>query len=967
MIPHSPFLRTSFALLAIALPSFAEPGPAPGPLSPADAAKSFQVADGLRVELVAAEPLVASPCAIAFDERGRLFVAENRGYPSMAEPPQGVIAMLEDTDGDGRMDKRTVFADGLTYPNGVMPWKGGLIVTCAPDVLFLKDNRGTGRADERRVLLTGFATTGSTQLRVNCPTLGPDGWIYFAAGMSAGSITSPEHPDRPAVKMSGDCRWNPVTGEIENVDGRCQYGMSFDDFGRRFICMNRIQVQHVVLPSAWLKRNPKLTFSDTVQNCPELIPNAFMRGNSGAARLFPISSNITTADSHVGTFTAACGVNVWRGGALPEMYNGCVFSCDPTGNLVHVDRLVPRGASFSAEPLMERREFLASKDDWCRPVFTTSGPDGALYVCDMYRRIIEHPDYLAEEIRKRTDFEGGRTMGRIWRVTGKDARWNPAEFPKLNPESPGWIDQAAEVVANRDGWARQTAIRLFAERRAAEAPKGLRKALAATKSAAGYAATCDLLALHGALDAGAIAQAAKHPSAGVRERAVLMPGDGETRKAIALGLAGDSDARVRFAAGLVLGDDSRPEAVKALAGIAAKDADDRWTRAAVLSGIGGREQDFLVAFLGRIEDVGAGAQELLRGVGRGFRDMEALKLALGAADGAPGLGRELCGPAVASLLLSLSESTGKHLAVTPTEQWLGPVLAEAARIASEAKRTPASRDVYVTLLGRMEWSVASEALLKLAKTEPDIALRAVAIRGLCGFPQSDAARVLLPPGAWPRYTPVQRETIIGALLGSGAHLAGVLEAIESGALPASGISNIRRGAFLKHKDAAIRDRAAKLFDAAEGDRKKAFEDAKVVLAMTPDAPHGRVVFRNLCAVCHRLDQEGHAVGPDLFDIRRQPKDNILFHLIVPDAEIAPAFASYVVETKDGRLLTGILASETPTSITLRGPLAQETSLLRSEIAKIEAAPGSLMPNGLETTMSKQDLADLLAYLKGEAR
>ncbi len=964
------FVRVSALLFAFTLPSIAEPAPAAGAMSPEDAAKSFQVADGLKVELVAAEPLTASPCAMAFDERGRLFVAENRGYPNTSEPPQGVVAMLEDTDADGRMDKRAVFADGLTFPNGVMPWKGGLIVTCAPDVFFLKDNDGDGRADEKRVLLTGFDATKSTQLRVNGPTLGPDGWIYFAAGLSGGEIKSPDHPERPAVKMTGDCRWNPETGEIENVDGRGQYALSFDDFGRRFICMNRIQVQHVVLSSSWLKRNPKLTFSETVQNCPELVPNAFMRSTAGAARLYPISANITTADSHAGTFTAACGVNVWRGGALPELYKSAVFSCDPTANLVHVDKLVPRGASFSVEPLLEKREFLASKDDWFRPVFTTSGPDGALYVCDMYRRIIEHPDYLAEEVRKRTDFEGGKTMGRIWRVTAKDARWEPEKFPRVRFGTSAWLDDAVAIVANENGWAQHMAFRLIAERHDKAAPAALKNALAGAKGPENYAALCDLLAMHGALDPKTRAAAAEHEDAGVRERALMAvsaaPDEKERRMAMAVNLASDADARVRFSSALVLGDNPNAEATDALAKIAAKDTEDRWLRAAVLSGIAGREQDFLVTFLNQIEAVGPGAQEVLRGVGRGFKDLDALKLALGASDGAKGLGRELCGPAMASLLLSFSEGTGKRLAASATEEWLGPVLAQAAQIATDQSRTASQREVYVNLLGRMDWAVASPALLKLATTESDEALRAVAIRALCSFGQPETAKVLLPAGAWPRYTPTQRETVIGALLAPGTHLAGMLDAIESGALPANAISAIRRGFFQKSKDAAIRERAAKLFAAAGGDRQKAFEDAKTVLTMTANAPHGRDIFRTACAVCHRLDQEGHAVGPDLFDMRRQTKENILFHIIVPDAEVAPAFTPYVVETKDGRVFSGILASETPTSVTLRGPLAQETGVLRSEIAKLEAAPGSLMPNGVEATISKQDLADLLAYLRGEA-
>ena len=260
----------------------------------------------------------------------------------------------------------------------------------------------------------------------------------------------PAAPDRPAVVLHRtDFRFRPDRDSWEAADGGSQFGLTFDDFGRRFICYNRVQVQHVVIASRTLRRNPYLAFSETVQDCPaDLVPEP-LKGHGAAARLFPISRNVTTADSHAGTFTAACGVTVFRGTGLPEAYRGGVFSCDPTGNLVHFDRLEPRGATFSARRAREGVEFLASRDNWFRPVFLAQGPDGALYVCDMYRKTIEHPDYLPDEVRKRTDFESGKTMGRIWRVIRDDARPEEMRRRRQTDLARKSVSQLCDVLRDR--------------------------------------------------------------------------------------------------------------------------------------------------------------------------------------------------------------------------------------------------------------------------------------------------------------------------------------------------------------------------------------------------------------------------------------------------------------------------------------------------------------------------------------
>lgn len=836
-------IRTVAILFAGALVA----APLPSPLSPADAQKAFEVVPGLRVELVAAEPLVASPCAIAFDSQGRLFVAENRGYPigpKEGEKPVGVIALLEDTDGDGRMDKRTVYADGLTFPNGVLPWGGGLIVTCAPDVLFLKDNDGDGVADERKVLLTGFATTGSTQLRVNAPTIGPDGLIYLAAGLSGGMVTCPSHPERPPLKMTSDIRFHPKTLEVELVDGKSQYGMSFDVFGNRFICMNRVPVQHVVFDSKWLKRNPRLAFSETVQDCNER--NAFngMNGGHDGVRLFPISSNITTADGHAGSFSAACGVKIWQGKSLltPECA-AAVFSCDPTGNLIHADRLTAKGATFTASPLYAGREFLASRDDWFRPVFLAKGPEGAMYIADMYRKTIEHPDYLPEEVRKHTDFETGKTMGRIWRVR--------------------------------------------AERRADD----LSTALAVLP---------------------------------------MTPDSGLQRI-------------------IKYGDDPSEGATQALARHAWDFSEDKWMRNGILSGIGGREPAFLQALLANTRadaKVGAGMAEVLAYLGGSLTKPSELEFAGAAPE------------ALRLALLSGYLTSRKPVGLPASFQSL---LDASPEVATNKSKTVEARSVAVKLMARLPWDRSGQALLSLALDDAQPDLAAAALKAVVAYPKEEVSASLL--AGWPRTTPARRDAVLGALLGVPFHVKGVLAAVEAKRLPASAFTGVRRRQVLAAKDPAVKALAERLLTVSA--RPEALALASQALALKPVPSEGRTVFNAVCASCHRLEREGYAVGPDLFDIRRQTKDNILFHIVNPDAEIAPAFTAYLAEAKDGRILSGILVGDTPTSITLRGPLGLEASLLRADLAKLEALPGSLMPTGLEAGLSKQQLADLLAYLKGE--
>lgn len=975
---------TAVALLCACSAPAADTQPLPSEQSLA----SIQVEPGLRLELIAAEPLTASPVAIAWDERGRLFVAENRGYPTgpgTNQPPAGVIAMLEDTNRDGRMDKRTEFATGLNYPNGLMPWRGGFFVTDAPDVWFLKDTNGDGKADLRKVVLTGFMTNSTTQLRVSHPTLGLDGWVYLTAGLTGGNVTSPEHPERPAVKFTkSDSRFHPDTFEFEVEPGQGQFGLAFDDFGRRFICSNRNPLQHVVLHPRHLKRNPHLAFSDTVQD---------VAPHGDAAKVWPLSEDHTTAafipslmsTPHAGTFTSACGISIYRGSALPPEMYGNAFICEPAQNLVQRQVIEPDGPTFKSHPATPGRDCLATRDTWFRPVFTANGPDGALYICDMYRKVIDHPQYLPEHIRGGMDFEAGKAMGRIYRLTAANSK---SEI--RNPKLAGASSKELVTALNADnGWTRDAAFRLLLEKKDKQAErllldvvKRLNQAKPGKANVAATVAAMRLLHLRDTFfNSDAMSHALAAKAAEAVEMAVQLFDEEKHHLKNLTGLESFPDARVRFLFSLAWGATDHPRKAGELAAVAIRDGANRWSRAAVLSSISGRELELLQA-LGAGHAAPSPPAELMHDLGRMLaarlpRDQFAkavdsgvsslgnadqfvrMAFVTGVANGARSRGLTRSGQPALMSLVAGDTPEARQAALRVTE-----LMQRARELAGNASLPVTERVAAIELLGHGDFAQSGAALQGLLNFQTPAEVQVAAVRALAQMPDDSVAAAFL--ARWRAYTPPVRDAVLNALLSQARFLPSLLEAVEKGVVQPWAIPANRRNSLLKHKDAAIRTRAEKAFaDSQGGDRMKVYEEHKDVLKLKGNGRNGHAVFTKACASCHRYNNEGAQVGPDLSGVRLQPADALLLHIIAPNAEIYPGFTAYEVETKDGRTLTGLLASETPTSITLRAAQGVEETILRANLASFSASNLSLMPQDLERTMTKQELADLLAFLKGE--
>jgi putative membrane-bound dehydrogenase-like protein len=913
------------------------------PTAASDAAGTFRLAKGFRIELVASEPHVSSPVDLAFDEDGRLWVVEMIDYPydeREGVPAEGRIRVLEDDDGDGRFERSFVFSDELRWPTGLCLWDGGVFVASAPDILYLKDTDGDHKADHKEIVFTGFRRNNVQALLSNL-RWGLDHWFTGSSGQDGGQVRSVRKPDQAALSVEGrHFRFRP-TGEIEAISGDGRYSNTSDDFGRRFCSATSSPVRHVVLEDRYLRRNPHLPVSATVHaasaegsagpvypaSAPEpwrvLGTAYFMSGRAES-----VIGSIERGGAVTGYFTGATGPLIYRGTALGEGCYGQYFIGECGMNLVHRRTLTPVGSTFRAERVEEESEFLASTDNWFRPVSLANGPDGALYICDMYRETIEHPWSIPPALKSHLDLRSGRDRGRIWRVTAEGAR--PYQKPRLGSASTVELVAALE---RSDAWWRETAARLLYQRQDKSAVGPLERLVADAKLPATRAAA--LWALEGlsALRPDVAEAALADASTDVREQAVRL-----ARVETLLGFD-DPDARVRMELAYRMGESDNSRATDVLARLA-KGA-DVWLRTAIITSSRKRA----VELLRRLAD---DEISYLLAVTIGARNDEAeiataARLAHGSATILRGLGNGL-------------KRANRTLASVPA---LAPVLDEAERDALDASKPVDRRIDAVRVLEYGSFAAAKRCLPRLADARVPAQVRLAALRSLVTFPDREVGSLLLD--LWPTLdAEARRESL--AWFRPADRQAVLLEAIEKQRVSPADIGADLRRALLANKSLA--ERAEKLVGSAgAGDRRGVVQAYRPALAKRGNPAAGREVYRKNCITCHRIGDEGHDVGPNLASIRTKSPEEILDQILDPNRLVEPQYFSYQIVTTDGRTFDGVLDAASETSVTLRRAEGATETVLRANIEKIFCSGVSLMPEGLEKTIDLAQIADLVAFLR----
>ena len=940
------------------------------PRSPEDALEAFEIMPDYAIELVAAEPLLSDPVAISFDAQHRLYAVCMRGYSEQSDENLGEIRRLVDGDGDGVYDESTVFADGLSWPTGVLCYARGIFVAVAPDIRYLRDHDGDGRADENRLVYTGFGRS-NVQGLLNSLRWGIDNRVHGATSSSAGTVRWIGSNETPLSLRGRDFSFDPAGGPLRPESGGSQHGLSFDNWGRKYVCHNSRHAETVMIEERYLRRSPYVAAPNArveisaeggqapIHRISQVEPWRIVRTRLRVAGT--VGGPIEGGGRAAGYFTSSTGITVYRGDLMPEL-RGQLFVGDVGSNIIHRKQLTADGLNVTARRADADREFLASRDVWFRPVQLANGPDGALYVVDMYREVIEHPASLPPMIKKHLDLTSGRDRGRIYRVVPASKRAEDRSTPR--PLARATARELVTALGESNGWRRDTAARLLYERQDEAAIASLTVATRSDKPLTRLHALWTL-AGQSALTFEHVKKALADADPRVRVHACRLaervdPGAIETTL---VALADDPDIRVRYQLALTLGEFDAAVRLDALARIVVRDAENEWVTLAVLTSARG--------------DI---AELFTRVVARGGLSSPALARKFADAIQRRGEARDLRAVFSALAALEVSDNQTQHIATVLHRLLRGSGTVE-TRVARLKRASPKAEGIVERVV---RWATGTAA-----DRSRDAAVRAAAIRALSAAPLSspevralfdqalegnepqavqlaalerlgadphiDAGRVIVASIA--QLSPRVRRSAIDALLSRSDRLDFLKACLSDGQLSASDFSS-----------AQLRRITGEDVDNSNTRTPRSAVVAKyrAALDLTGDRERGRSLFTEHCSPCHRVAGIGEELAPQLAAAWSRGAESVLLAILDPNREVQPEYRDYELVTTDGRVITGIVSTETANSVTLRRAGGERATALRSEIATFRSTGLSLMPEGFEQQLDLQAMADLLSFLSASA-
>jgi putative membrane-bound dehydrogenase-like protein len=944
--------------------------------------ETFEIHPDFRLELAAMEPVVFDPVDLDFDESGVPYVLEMPDYPFATEGG-GRIVRIRDRDGDGYYESREVFAEGFPLADSLLRYGDGFLVASPPHLVWSRDTNGDGTEDARELIFDGFAAA-NTQHNFGGLTYGLDNWVYASNGGNNGRVFAPERPDEAVPLRYNDLRMDIAKRRVELIGySTGGFELTFDEYGRFFGTHNLVPISHLIFTGGYAadlfgpREGALVPIADDTER--------------GLVRIYPIGAQETRVNhpEQSGYFSGSCGITHYNGGAFPAEFNGNIFIMDVVLNLVHRRVLESSGTTFVARRADVRSEFLASRDRSFRPVNATVAPDGSLWVLDMHRDVIEHPEWIPDEIEATLDLEAGTDQGRLFRIVPQ-AGLSPVT-PVFSRED---LDGTVEALSHPNGWWRTTAQRLLVEWQAVEAEDALRTVLHDSTSAYGRLHAMWTLEGLGRLDDADIVRRLEDTEAGVRENAVRLAEprvetSADLRKTVVTRLNDDAP-RVRMQAALALGT-AKPTAgeIAALAALVTREPLDFGVRLALSAAV----RETPVSLLGPIAENEAGAEraELVRLLsGQAVRNgqVDAALAAMGDAAlanrvaGMDGMAEELersrrsaeVSTAARGVLARMTNDADADvqraawrvqraldIPLTPEQKRR---LSTAREAALDASRDTASRLAQLRLLAFAPFADRAEALYALLDPRQPRELQVEAVAQCAAEGTPEVGRALI--ARWATLGPATRSKASDVLLYRRDNHEMLLDAIEDGTI-VLGEMNFhleRRRTLLFSRDENVRTRAERLFsDAGVVTRRAALDEMRPALELEGDPFWGRQVYQERCAQCHRVGDDGTDLGPNLTEIFRKSAETLLHDIVDPNAAVDEAYMSYSVETTDGELYTGMVIGDTDEAVTLRDATGLELRISRDRIADFRATGLSLMPEDLQLGLDAQSMADLLAFLQ----